>query len=69
MKTKIKDKIIYVDPYPSPIRYYKWEVSVDGKTIYITATNRLFAYLKAKRKYPKAKHIKVVRRMEPTRRW
>ena len=71
MKEKIKEKllkwwseIIFVDPCPMP-SYNVWEVKIDGKTIKIMAPNRVFAYLKAKVKYPKAKSIRVVKRLKP----
>jgi len=71
MKEKIKEKLmkwwselILVDPCPMPF-YNIWDVNVDGKTIKIVASNRVFAYLKAKVKYPKAKYIQVVKRLKP----
>ena len=72
MKEMIKEQllkwwseIIFVDPCPMPFNNV-WEVKVDGKTIKIVASNRVFAYLKAKVKYPKAKNIRVVKYLKPT---
>lgn len=56
--------IILIDPCPMPF-YNVWEVKVDGNTTKIEAPNRVFAYLKAKVKYPKAKNIRVVKRLKP----
>ena len=69
MKQKIITKLIewtvLIDPFPMPF-YNVWEVKVDGKTIKIEASNRVFAYLKAKVRFPKAKSIRVVKRLKPT---
>lgn len=54
---------VLIDPFPMPF-YNVWEVKVDGKTIKIMASNRVFDYLKAKVKYPKAKSIRVVKRLK-----
>ena len=51
---------IFIDPCPLPGQKM-WEVNVDGETVYIASNNRMFAQLKAKRNYPKAKHIQVVK--------
>ena len=68
MKEKIIANLIewtvLIDPFPMPF-YNVWEVKIDGKTIKIVASNRVFAYLKAKVKYPKAKNIRVVKRLKP----
>ena len=68
MKQKFLEKLIewtvLIDPFPM-LFYNVWEVKVDGKTIKIVASNRVFAYLKAKVKYPKAKDIRVVKRLKP----
>ena len=68
MKEKILEKLIewtiLVDPCPMPF-YNIWVVTVDGKTIKIVASHRVFAYLKAKVKYPKAKSIRILKRLKP----
>ena len=68
MKQKFLEKLIewtvLIDPFPMPF-HNVWEVKVNGKTIKIVASNRVFAYLKAKVKYPKAKDIRVVKRLKP----
>lgn len=51
------------DPIPMPF-YNEWEVQVDDKTVRITASNRLIAYVKAKIKYPDAKRIRVVKQLK-----
>ena len=51
---------IFIDPCPLP-GLTMWEVNVDGEIVYIASNNRMFAHLKAKRHYPKAKHIHVVK--------
>ncbi len=67
MKEKIKERLIewtvLIDPFPMPF-HNVWEVKVEGKTIKIEASNRVFAYLKVKVKYPKAKNIRVVKRLK-----
>lgn len=40
-----------------------WIVKVDGKKVYIESTNKITAYIKAKRKYTKAQSVKVVKRL------
>lgn len=43
---------------------YTYEVDVDGKTITIKSMSRsrMYIHYKARRKYPNAKHIRVVSR-------
>ena len=60
---KLIERTVLIDPFPMPF-YNVWEVKVDGKTIKIEASNRMFAYLKAKVKYPNAKYIRVVKRIK-----
>lgn len=55
---------VLIDPFPMSF-HNVWEVKLDGKTIKIEASNRVFAYFKAKVKYPKAKNIRVVKRLKP----
>ena len=68
MKEKIIGKLIewtvLIDLFPM-LFHNVWEVKVDGRSIKIEASNRVFAYLKAKMKYPKAKNIRVVKRLKP----
>lgn len=63
MKQKIMSKLIewsiIIDPLPIP-HLYVWEVKVDNKTIHIEAINRVFAYLRARIRYPQAKYIRVI---------
>ena len=70
MKQKILSKLIgwsiIIDPLPIP-HLYVWEVKVDNKTIHIEAINRVFAYLKARIKYPQAKHIRVIKLLKTNR--
>ncbi len=42
---------------------YTYEVEVDGRTIQIESMskNRMYVHYKARRKYPKAKYIRVVK--------
>ena len=74
MKQKILEKllkwrpdVIFVDPCPMPF-YNEYEVTVrvnnKTTTIRLMASNRLWAYLKAWRKYPNAQSIKV-KRLKP----
>ena len=41
---------------------YTYDVEVDGRTIQIKSTSscRMYVHYKARRKYPKAKHIRVI---------
>ena len=41
-----------------------WIIEVDGKMVYVESINRITAYIKAKRKYPKAQSVKVVKRLK-----
>ena len=70
MKQKILAKLnewsIMIDPLPIP-HLYVWEVTVDNKTIHIEANNRVVAYLRARIKYPHAKHIRVVKLLKTNR--
>ena len=68
MKNKLLEKlvewlIIVSLPTPSVPTPSIWIVKVDGKKVYIESTNRITAYIKVKRKFPKAKSIKVVKRL------
>jgi hypothetical protein len=60
-------EVIFVDPCPMPF-YNEYEVSVrvnnKTTTIRLMASNRLWAYLKAWRKYPNAKYIRVVKQIK-----
>ena len=56
----IVEHSIFIDPCPHP-GLMMWEVNVDGEIVYIASNNRMFAHLKAKRKYPRAKNIQVVK--------
>lgn len=58
--------VIFVDPCPIP-HLYVWEVTVDNKTIHIEASNRVFAYLRVRIKYPHAKHIRVIKLLKTNR--
>ena len=60
IKEKLIEWTVLMDPFLMPF-HNVWEVKIEGKTIKIEATNRVFAYLKAKVKYPKAKNIRVVK--------
>ena len=56
------------DLHPCPIpNLYVWEVRVDNKTVHIEASNRMFAFLKARIKYRHAKHIRVVKLLKTNR--
>jgi len=68
MKNKLLKKlmewlIIVTLPTPTVPTPCIWIVKVDGKKVYIESTNRITAYIKAKRKFPKAKSVKVVKRL------
>lgn len=68
MKNKLLEKlmewlIIVSLPTPTVPTPCIWIVKVDGKKVYIESTNRITAYIKAKRKFPKAKSVKVVKRL------
>lgn len=41
-----------------------WIIEVDGNKVYIESTNKITAYIKAKRKFPKVKSVKVVKRLK-----
>lgn len=45
---------------------YTYEVIVDGRTIQIQSMSRsrMYIHYKARRKYPDAKHIRVVKRIK-----
>ncbi len=70
MKQKIMSKLIewsiIIDPLPIP-HLYVWEVKVDNKSIHIEAINRVFAYLRARIRYPQAKHIRVIKLLNTNR--
>lgn len=68
MKQKLIQKImewliIVTLPTPTVPTPCIWIVKVDGKKVYIESTNRLTAYIKALRKFPKAKKIRVIKRL------
>lgn len=68
MKNKLLEKlvewlIIVTLPTPTATTPSIWIVKVDGKKVYIESTNKLTAYIKAKRKFPKAKKIRVMKRL------
>ncbi len=63
---KLIDWSIIIAPLPIP-HLYVWEVAVDNKTIRVEASNRVFAYLRARIKYPRAKHIRVVKLLKTNR--
>ncbi len=68
MKQKLIQKlvewlIIVSIPTPTVPTPSIWIVKVDGEKVYIESTNRLTAYIKAMRKFPKAKSVKVVKRL------
>lgn len=71
MKERIIAKLIewtiLVDPCPTFLRIYTWEVDVDGKTIQIESCNRVLAYIKAQVKYPMAKNIRVIKLLKINR--
>lgn len=61
---KIMEWLIIVSiPTPTVPTPSIWIVKVDGKMVYIESVNKLTAYFNAKRKFPKAKSIKVVKRL------
>lgn len=45
---------------------YTYEVNVDGKTIYIESMSRsrMYVHYKARKRYPNAKYIRVVKRIK-----
>ena len=68
MKQKLIQKlvewlIIVTLPTPTVPTPSIWIIEVDGKMVYIEGTNRITAYIKAKRKFPKAKTIRVIKRL------
>ena len=68
MKNKLLEKlmewlIIVSLPTPTVPTPCIWIVKVDGKKVYIESTNRITAYIKAKKKFPKAKKIRVLKRL------
>ena len=44
---------------------YTYEVNVDGRTIHIESVNRsrMYVHYQARKKYPNAKYIRVVKRI------
>ncbi len=69
MKNKLLEKlmewlIIVSLPTPTVPTPCIWIVKVDGKKVYIESTNRITAYIKAKKKFPKAKKIRVLKRLK-----
>ena len=68
MKQKLIQKlvewlIIVTLPTPTVPTPSIWIIEVDGKMVYIESMNKITAYIKAKRKYPKAQSVKVVKRL------
>lgn len=69
MKQKLIQKlvewlIIVSIPTPTVPTLSIWIIEVDGKMVYIESMNRITAYIKAKRKFPKAKTIRVIKRLK-----
>ncbi len=69
MKQKLIQKImewliIVTLPTPTVPTPSIWIIEVDGKMVYIESINRITAYIKAKRKFPKAKKIRVIKRLK-----
>ena len=69
MKQKLIQKlvewlIIVCIPTPTVPTPSIWIIEVDGNKVYIESMNRITAYIKAKRKFPKAKSVKVVKRLK-----
>lgn len=61
---KIVEWLIIVSlPTPTVPTPSIWIVKVDGKKVYIESTNIITAYIKAKRKFPSAKKIRVIKRL------
>ncbi len=48
---------------------YTYDVEVDGRTIKIESMsrNRMYVHYKARRKYPNAKHIRVIKLLKTNR--
>ena len=68
MKQKLIQKlvewlIIVSIPTPTVPTPSIWIIEVDGNKVYIESTNKTTAYIKAKRKFPKAKKIRVIKRL------
>ena len=62
---KIVERLIIVSlPTPTVPTPSIWIIIVDGKKVYIESVNKLTAYFKAKRKFPKAKTIRVIKRLK-----
>ena len=63
--------IIFKDPRdwegptcdPIPVFVHEWKVDVDGRVIKIWSTNRILARFQARIRYPKAKRIRVIKRV------
>ncbi len=64
LKKLIERLIIVSIPTPTVPTPSIWIVKVDGKKVYIESMNRITAYIKAKRKFPKAKTIRVIKRLK-----
>ena len=69
MKQKLIQKImewliIVTLPTPTVPTPSIWIIEVDGKMVYIESINRITADIKAKRKFPKAKKIRVIKRLK-----
>lgn len=68
MKQKLIQKlvewlIIVSLPTPTVPTPSIWIIEVDGNKVYIESTNKITAYIKAKRNFPKAKKIRVIKRL------
>ena len=62
---KIMERLIIVSlPTPTVPTPSIWIIEVDGKMVYVESMNRITAFIKAKRKFPKAKKIRVIKRLK-----
>ena len=65
------NSIIFKDPCdwdgptcdPIPLIVHEWKVDVDGRVIQIRSMNRMLARFQARMRYPKAKRIRVIKRV------
>lgn len=61
---KLIERLIIVSlPTPTVPTPSIWIIEVDGNKVYIESTNKITAYIKAMRKFPKAKKIRVIKRL------
>jgi hypothetical protein len=61
---KLIERLIIVSlPTPTVPTPSIWIIEVDGNKVYIESTNKITAYIKAKRKFPSAKKIRVIKRL------